>query len=77
REEYSNKAIKNPTKKNQYFSEFINKINDLINKDALIDVESSTKSFQKFGDQSYRIFTSWVSHQNDPSKINTRSIRNF
>ncbi|WQR65180.1 type IV secretion system oncogenic effector CagA [Helicobacter pylori] len=77
REEYSNKAIKNPTKKNQYFSEFINKSNDLINKDALIDVESSTKSFQKFGDQRYRIFTSWVSHQNDPSKINTRSIRNF
>ncbi|WQY59042.1 type IV secretion system oncogenic effector CagA [Helicobacter pylori] len=77
REEYSNKAIKNPTKKNQYFSEFINKSNDLINKDALIDVESSTKSFQKFGDQRYGIFTSWVSHQNDPSKINTRSIRNF
>ncbi|PDX30113.1 type IV secretion system oncogenic effector CagA [Helicobacter pylori] len=77
REEYSNKAIKNPTKKNQYFSDFINKSNDLINKDALIDVESSTKSFQKFGDQRYRILTSWVSHQNDPSKINTRSIRNF
>ncbi|KNX43714.1 type IV secretion system oncogenic effector CagA [Helicobacter pylori] len=77
REEYSNKAIKNPTKKNQYFSDFINKSNDLINKDALIDVESSTKSFQKFGDQRYRIFTSWVSHQNDSSKINTRSIRNF
>ncbi|WP_181325955.1 type IV secretion system oncogenic effector CagA [Helicobacter pylori] len=77
REEYSNKAIKNPTKKNRYFSDFINKSNDLINKDALIDVESSTKSFQKFGDQRYRIFTSWVSHQNDPSKINTRSIRNF
>ncbi|GAA9340742.1 type IV secretion system oncogenic effector CagA [Helicobacter pylori] len=77
REEYSNKAIKNPTKKNQYFSDFINKSNDLINKDALIDVESSIKSFQKFGDQRYRIFTSWVSHQNDPSKINTRSIRNF
>nr|AGX13724.1 cytotoxin associated protein A [Helicobacter pylori] len=77
REEYSNKAIKNPTKKNQYFSDFINKSNDLINKDALIDVESSTKSFQKFGDQRYRIFTSWVSHQNDPSKINTRSTRNF
>ncbi|WQY70356.1 type IV secretion system oncogenic effector CagA [Helicobacter pylori] len=77
REEYSNKAIKNPTKKNQYFSDFINKSNDLINKDALIDVESSTKSFQKFGDQRYRIFTSWVSHQNDPFKINTRSIRNF
>ncbi|WQW82807.1 type IV secretion system oncogenic effector CagA [Helicobacter pylori] len=77
REEYSNKAIKNPTKKNQYFSDFINKSNDLINKDNLIDVESSTKSFQKFGDQRYRIFTSWVSHQNDSSKINTRSIRNF
>ncbi|MBH0268725.1 type IV secretion system oncogenic effector CagA [Helicobacter pylori] len=77
REEYSNKAIKNPTKKNQYFSNFINKSNDLINKDNLIDVESSTKSFQKFGDQRYRIFTSWVSDQNDPSKINTRSIRNF
>ncbi|MGL2347414.1 type IV secretion system oncogenic effector CagA [Helicobacter pylori] len=77
REEYSNKAIKNPTKKNQYFSDFIDKSNKLINKDALIDVESSTKSFQKFGDQRYRIFTSWVSHQNDPSKINTRSIRNF
>ncbi|MDU9787902.1 type IV secretion system oncogenic effector CagA [Helicobacter pylori] len=77
REEYSNKAIKNPTKKNQYFSDFIDKSNDLINKDALIDVESSTKSFQKFGDQRYQIFTSWVSHQNDPSKINTRSIRNF
>ncbi|OPG21553.1 type IV secretion system oncogenic effector CagA [Helicobacter pylori] len=77
REEYSNKAIKNPTKKNQYFSDFINKSNDLINKDNLIDVESSTKSFQKFGDQRYRIFTSWVSHQNDLSKINTRSIRNF
>ncbi len=77
REEYSNKAIKNPTKKNQYFSDFINKSNDLINKGALIDVESSTKSFQKFGDQRYRIFTSWVSHQNDLSKINTRSIRNF
>ncbi|PUU85804.1 type IV secretion system oncogenic effector CagA [Helicobacter pylori] len=77
REEYSNKAIKNPTKKNQYFSDFINKSNDLINKDNLIDVESSAKSFQKFGDQRYQIFTSWVSHQNDPSKINTRSIRNF
>ncbi|EJB92006.1 type IV secretion system oncogenic effector CagA [Helicobacter pylori] len=77
REEYSNKAIKNPTKKNQYFSDFINKSNELINKDNLIDVESSTKSFQKFGDQRYQIFTSWVSHQNDPSKINTRSIRNF
>ncbi len=77
REEYSNKAIKNPAKKNQYFSDLINKSNDLINKDNLIDVESSTESFRKFGDQRYRIFTSWVSHQNDPSKINTRSIRNF
>ncbi|EMH18319.1 cytotoxicity-associated immunodominant antigen [Helicobacter pylori GAM260Bi] len=77
REEYSNKAIKNPTKKNQYFSDFIDKSNELINKDNLIDVESSTESFRKFGDQRYRIFTSWVSHQNDPSKINTRSIRNF
>ncbi|GAA8443197.1 type IV secretion system oncogenic effector CagA [Helicobacter pylori] len=77
REEYSNKAIKNPTKKNQYFSDFINKSNDLINKDNLIDVESSTKSFQKFGDQRYRIFTSWVSNQSDPSKINIRSIRDF
>ncbi|WRA82783.1 type IV secretion system oncogenic effector CagA [Helicobacter pylori] len=77
REEYSNKAIKNPTKKNQYFSDFIEKSNELINKDNLIDVESSTESFRKFGDQRYQIFTSWVSHQNDPSKINTRSIRNF
>ncbi|MCQ2967737.1 type IV secretion system oncogenic effector CagA [Helicobacter pylori] len=77
REEFTNKAIKNPAKKNQYFSSFISKSNDLINKDNLIDVESSAKSFQKFGDQRYRIFTSWVSHQNDPSKINTRSIRNF
>ncbi|WQX51004.1 type IV secretion system oncogenic effector CagA [Helicobacter pylori] len=77
REEFANKAIKNPTKKNQYFSDFINKGNDLINKDNLIDVESSTKSFQKFGDQRYQIFMNWVSHQNDPSKINTRSIRNF
>ncbi|WQT10939.1 type IV secretion system oncogenic effector CagA [Helicobacter pylori] len=77
REEYSNKAIKNPTKKNQYFSDFIKESNDLINKDNLIDIESSTESFRKFGDQRYRIFTSWVSHQNDPSKINTRSIRNF
>ncbi|MUU20433.1 type IV secretion system oncogenic effector CagA [Helicobacter pylori] len=77
REEYSNKAIKNPTKKNQYFSDFINKSNELINKDNLIDVESSTESFRKFGDQRYQIFTSWVSHQNNPSKINTRSIRNF
>ncbi len=77
REEYSNKAIKNPAKKNQYFSSFISKSNDLINKDNLIDVDSSTKSFQKFGDQRYQIFMNWVSHQNDPSKINTRSIRNF
>ncbi|MGH1614130.1 type IV secretion system oncogenic effector CagA [Helicobacter pylori] len=77
REKFANKAIKNPAKKNQYFSDFIDKSNDLINKDNLIDVESSAKSFQKFGDQRYRIFTSWVSHQNDPSKINTRSIRNF
>ncbi|WP_367710132.1 type IV secretion system oncogenic effector CagA [Helicobacter pylori] len=77
REEFANKAIKNPAKKNQYFSDFINKSNDLINKNALIDVESSTKSFQKFGDQRYRIFTSWVSHQNDPSQINIQSIRNF
>ncbi|GAA9696724.1 type IV secretion system oncogenic effector CagA [Helicobacter pylori] len=77
REEYANKAIKNPTKRNQYFSDFINKSNDLINKDNLIDVNSSVDSFKKFGDQRYRIFTSWVSLQNDPSKINTRSIRNF
>ncbi len=77
REEFANKAIKNPTKKNQYFSDFINKSNDLINKDNLIDVESSTKSFQKFGDQRYQIFTSWVSHQKDPSKINTQKIRGF
>nr|AEN84327.1 cytotoxin-associated protein [Helicobacter pylori] len=77
REEYANKAIKNPTKKNQYFSDFINKSNDLINKDNLIAVDSSVDSFKKFGDQRYQIFTSWVSHQNDPSKINTRSIRNF
>ncbi|MCQ2705500.1 type IV secretion system oncogenic effector CagA [Helicobacter pylori] len=77
REEYANKAIKNPAKKNQYFSDFIDKSNDLINKNNLIDVESSTKSFQKFGDQRYQIFTSWVSHQNDPSKINTQKIRGF
>ncbi|GAA8445198.1 type IV secretion system oncogenic effector CagA [Helicobacter pylori] len=77
REEYANKAIKNPTKKNQYFSDFINKSNDLINKDNLIAVDSSVDSFKKFGDQRYQIFTSWVSHQNDSSKINTRSIRNF
>ncbi len=77
REEFANKAIKNPAKKNQYFSNFISKSNDLINKDALIDVESSTKSFQKFGDQRYQIFMNWVSHQKDPSKINTQKIRNF
>ncbi|GAA8296910.1 type IV secretion system oncogenic effector CagA [Helicobacter pylori] len=77
REEYANKAIKNPTKKNQYFSEFINKSNDLINKDNLIAVDSSVDSFKKFGDQRYQIFTSWVSHQSDPSKINTQQIRNF
>ncbi|GAA9891080.1 type IV secretion system oncogenic effector CagA [Helicobacter pylori] len=77
REEYANKAIKNPTKKNQYFSDFINKSNDLINKDNLIDVNSSVDSFKKFGDQRYQIFTSWVSLQKDPSKINTQTIRNF
>ncbi len=77
REEFANKAIKNPTKKNQYFSDFINKSSDLINKDNLIDVESSTKSFQKFGDQRYQIFMHWVSHQKDPSQINTQKIRGF
>ncbi len=77
REEYANKAIKNPAKKNQYFSDFINKSNDLISKDNLIAVNSSVESFQKFGDQRYQIFTSWVSLQKDPSKINTRAIRNF
>ncbi len=77
REEYANKAIKNPTKKNQYFSDFINKSNDLINKDNLIAVDSSVESFKKFGDQRYQIFTSWVSLQKDPSKINTQEIRNF
>ncbi|QQW90631.1 type IV secretion system oncogenic effector CagA [Helicobacter pylori] len=77
REEYANKAIKNPTKKNQYFSDFISKSNDLINKDNLIDTDSSTKSFQKFGDRRYQIFMNWVSHQKDPSKINTQKIRNF
>ncbi|WRA13651.1 type IV secretion system oncogenic effector CagA [Helicobacter pylori] len=77
REEYANKAIKNPTKKNQYFSDFINKSNDLINKDNLIDTDSSTKSFQKFGDQPYQMFMNWVSHQKDPSKINIQQIRNF
>ncbi len=77
REEYANKAIKNPAKKNQYFSDFINKSNDLINKDNLIAVDSSVDSFKKFGDQRYQIFTSWVSLQKDPSKINTRQIRDF
>ncbi|GAA6927928.1 type IV secretion system oncogenic effector CagA [Helicobacter pylori] len=77
REEYSNKAIKNPTKKNQYFSDFINKSNDLINKDDLIAVDSSVDSFKKFGDQRYQMFTSWVSLQKDPSKIDTQTIRNF
>ncbi|GAA9184398.1 type IV secretion system oncogenic effector CagA [Helicobacter pylori] len=77
REEYANKAIKNPTKKNQYFSDFINKSNDLINKDNLIAVDSSVDSFKKFGDQRYQIFMSWVSLQKDPSKINTQQIRNF
>ncbi|GAA7848608.1 type IV secretion system oncogenic effector CagA [Helicobacter pylori] len=77
REEYANKAIKNPAKKNQYFSDFINKSNDLINKDNLIAVNSSVDSFKKFGDQRYQIFTSWVSLQKDPSKINTQTIRNF
>ncbi|MGL2768142.1 type IV secretion system oncogenic effector CagA [Helicobacter pylori] len=77
REEYANKAIKNPAKKNQYFSDFINKSNDLINKDNLIAVDSSVESFRKFGDQRYQIFTSWVSLQKDPSQINTRQIRNF
>ncbi|TPH97267.1 type IV secretion system oncogenic effector CagA [Helicobacter pylori] len=77
REEYANKAIKNPAKKNQYFSDFINKSNDLINKDNLIAVNSSVDSFKKFGDQRYQIFTSWVSLQKDPSKINIQQIRNF
>ncbi len=77
REEYANKAIKNPAKKNQYFSDFINKSNDLINKDNLIAVDSSVDSFKKFGDQRYQIFTSWVSLQKDPSQINTRKIRDF
>ncbi len=77
REEYSNKAIKNPTKKNQYFSSFISKSSDLINKDSLIDTGSSIKSFQKFGTQRYQIFMNWVSHQKDPSKINIQQIRNF
>ncbi len=77
REEFANKAIKNPAKKNQYFSNFIDKSNDLINKDSLIDIGSSTKSFEKFGTQRYQIFMNWVSHQKDPSKINTQKIRNF
>ncbi|BAW36511.1 cag pathogenicity island protein CagA [Helicobacter pylori] len=77
REEYANKAIKNPAKKNQYFSDFINKSNDLINKDNLIAVDSSVESFRKFGDQRYQIFTSWVSLQKDPSKINTQQIQDF
>ncbi|UOR21712.1 type IV secretion system oncogenic effector CagA [Helicobacter pylori] len=77
REEYANKAIKNPAKKNQYFSDFINKSNDLINKDNLIAVDSSVESFKKFGDQRYQIFTSWVSLQKDPSKIDTQQIRDF
>ncbi len=77
REEFANKAIKNPAKKNQYFSSFISKSNDLINKDSLIDTGSSVKSFQKFGTQRYQIFMNWVSHQKDPSKINTQKIRGF
>ncbi len=77
REEFANKAIKNPTKKNQYFSNFISKSSDLINKDSLIDTGSSIKSFQKFGAQRYQIFMNWVSHQKDPSKINTQKIRGF
>ncbi|QDY54978.1 type IV secretion system oncogenic effector CagA [Helicobacter pylori] len=77
REECANKAIKNPTKKNQYFSNFISKSNDLINKDGLIDIGSSIKSFQKFGTQRYQIFMNWVSHQKDPSQINTQKIRGF
>ncbi|WRC32573.1 type IV secretion system oncogenic effector CagA [Helicobacter pylori] len=77
REEFANKAIKNPAKKNQYFSSFISKSSDLINKDSLIDTGSSIKSFQKFGTQRYQIFMNWVSHQKDPSKINTQRIRSF
>ncbi len=77
REGFANKAIKNPAKKNQYFSSFISKSSDLINKDSLIDTGSSIKSFQKFGTQRYQIFMNWVSHQKDPSKINTQKIRNF
>ncbi|WP_120859474.1 type IV secretion system oncogenic effector CagA [Helicobacter pylori] len=77
REGFANKAIKNPAKKNQYFSDFIGKSSDLINKDGLIDTGSSIKSFQKFGLHRYQIFMNWVSHQKDPSKINTQRIRNF
>ncbi|MCQ2667353.1 type IV secretion system oncogenic effector CagA [Helicobacter pylori] len=77
REESANKAIKNPAKKNQYFSDFIGKSSDVINKDNLIDTDSSIKSFQKFGAHRYQIFINWVSHQKDPSKINTQRIRNF
>ncbi|AVG73610.1 type IV secretion system oncogenic effector CagA [Helicobacter pylori] len=77
REKFANKAIKNPTKKNQYFSNFISKSSDLINKDGLIDTGSSIKSFQKFGTQRYQIFMNWVSHQKDPSQINTQKIRGF
>ncbi len=77
REEFANKAIKNPAKKNQYFSSFIGKSSDLINKDSLIDTGSSIKSFQKFGTQRYQIFMNWVSNQKDPSKINTQRIRSF
>ncbi len=77
REGFANKAIKNPAKKNQYFSNFISKSSDLINKDSLIDTGSAIKSFQKFGTQRYQIFMNWVSHQKDPSKINTQRIRNF
>ncbi len=76
-EGFANKAIKNPAKKNQYFSNFISKSNDLIDKDSLIDIGSSIKSFQKFGTQRYQIFMNWVSHQKDPSKINTQKIRSF
>ncbi len=77
REEFANKAIKNPAKKNQYFSNFISKSSDLINKDSLIDTGSSIKSFQKFGTQRYQIFMNWVSNQKDPFKINTQRIRSF
>ncbi len=77
REEFANKAIKNPAKKNQYFSSFIGKSSDLINKDSLIDTGSSIKSFQKFGTQRYQIFMNWVSHQKDPSEIDTQKIRDF